>query len=147
MKTPSGAKVKASAVELAILMGLCLLAGIGAGLAFDSAPIGLGLAGIGLIAVAAYALAAKVVSLPNVSLPKVSGRRERREETRGLSVTDISTRRRGAAGQAPAWPEETRLEPTPEPKAAPEEGPISAVVTTAVEPDRVVPFRMPPVRL
>jgi hypothetical protein len=152
MKTQPGAKPKASVVELAGLMGLCLLAGIGAGLAFESAPIGLALAGIGLIAVAAYALAVKVVSvpavsLPTVSLPKASGRRERRQETRGLSVTDISTRRSVATSPVQAVPKDTKLEPTPEPEAAPEEAPISAIVATAVEPDRVVPFRIPPTRL
>jgi len=123
----AAATPKASVVELVVLLVLCLLAGVGAGLAFASALVGLAVAGIGLIAVAAYALATNIDRRP----------RNRREEQRRLSVTDISTRRRAA-------PQQAEQAPAPEPDEAPDAAPI--VVTTA-EPERVIPFRAPSLRL
>jgi hypothetical protein len=87
-----------------------------------------------LISVAVYALAINIDRWP----PR------RPEEPRRLSVTDISTRRRVAPAQEDIRPEERGPAPPVEPDEAPDVAPI--VVTTA-EPDRVIPFRTPFVRL
>jgi hypothetical protein len=130
----AAATPKASIVELAVLLVLCLLAGVGAGLAFASALVGLAVAGIGLIAVATYALATNIDRRP----------RNRREEQRRLSVTDISTRRRAAPRPVDSRREESGRAPTPE---ADEAAVVAPAVVGIDEPDRVVPFRAPPVRL
>jgi hypothetical protein len=131
MTTTSGAteKERASAVELAVLLVLCPLAGVGAGLAFASTLVGLAVAAIGLVMVAAYALAINVRTW----------RRDRREDSRPLSVTDISARRRLAPE-----PDARATAATPEPGEAPD---IAPVVATPTEPDRVVAFRAPSGRL
>jgi hypothetical protein len=125
---------KASVGELAVLLVLCLLAGVGAGMAFASALIGLAVAGIGLIAIAAYALATDIASEP----------RRPREESRRLTVSDISARRRWAPRPVDSPRETSGPERTPEPDEAPDAAPI---VATTAQPDRVVPFRTPSVRL
>jgi len=136
--SPTAAKT--SVVELTVLVGLCLLAGIGAGLAFASALAGLAVAGIGLVAVTAYALAANIDRSP---------RARRREEPGRLSVTDISARRRGAAAQVERARQETSPATQPEPEGADLVAPgvVAPAVVATVAPDRVVPFRMPSVRL
>ncbi len=129
MTAQSGAAAgtaKASVIELAVLAALCPLAGIGAGLAFESALVGLAVAGI---AVAAYAVA--IHSGPWAG--------NLRKESARLSVTDISTRRREASGQAERGGEGEKQAP-PEPEDV-------AVAVKSAAPERVVPFRMPSVRL
>jgi hypothetical protein len=154
---------KASAVELAVLLTLCPIAGIGAGLAFASALVGFGVAGIGLIAVAAYAVVANVKTWPAVRFPAlrlpvlrvpalprpilsrpVLGRPGRRDEERGLSVTDISTRRRAASGRDDSAAAQSGPPLAPEPDVTPV---VAPTVIHADDLDRVVPFRLPPVRL
>jgi hypothetical protein len=130
----AAAKPKASAGELAVLLVLCALAGVGAALAFASDLVGLAIAGIGLAAVAAYALAANIDTSP----------RHRREESRRLTVSDISARRRTAPARDDIQQEKSAPAPPPEPDEAPDAAPI--VATTAV-PDRVVPFRAPSARI
>jgi hypothetical protein len=132
MTAQSGAAAgtaKASVIELAVLAALCPLAGIGAGLAFESALVGLAVAGIGLVALAAYAVA--IHSGPWAG--------NLRKESARLSVTDISTRRREASGQAERGGEGAKQAP-PEPEDV-------AVAVKSAAPERVVPFRMPSVRL
>jgi len=149
---------KASAVELAVLLILCPIAGIGAGLAFASALVGFGVAGIGLIAVAIYGVAANVKTWPSVRFPAlrlpvirlpvlsrpVLGRPGRRDEERGLSVTDISTRRRAASGREDSAAAQSGPPLAPEPDVTPV---VAPTVIHADDLDRVVPFRLPPVRL
>jgi len=138
MTTQTGAKAKASAVEVAVLLVLCPLAGVGATLAFASALVGLSVAAIGLIAVTVYALAANIDRRP----------RNRREESRRLSVTDISIRRRGAPGREDGPQEERAGAPTPQPEPEADNAPdVAPLIVTTVEPDRVIPFRAPSVRL
>jgi len=132
-KAKPGAIPKPSAVELAVLLVLCPLAGVGAGLAFESVLIGLMVAGLGLLAVATYGLATHLKYLP----------RNRREDSRRLSVTDISTRRRAALVQQEA-PRDERA-----PASASEPDEVCAVdpnLATAAHPDRIVLFPMPSVR-
>jgi hypothetical protein len=138
MTAQTGAKATASAVEVAVLLVLCLLAGVGAALAFVSALVGLSVGGIGLIAVTTYALTATIDRRP----------RNRREESRRLSVTDISTRRRGAPGREDGPSEERSGAPTPQPEPEAAQAPdVAPFIVTTVEPDRVVPFRAPSLRL
>jgi len=151
MKPRPGATTtaKASAVELAVLLVLCPLAGVGAGLAFASALVGLAIGGVCLIAVAAYALASNIDTLPPLHLPSVRWPSvrlpaARREAPRGLSVTDISARSRAARAHEDRPRDESGLAPTVAPEDAPAVVPI---VMNAAEPDRVVPFRLPSVRL
>jgi hypothetical protein len=113
-----------SAFELAALLALCLLAGLGAGLAFESALLGLIVAGAGLIAVAAYGAATRLRPWP----------RPRRLDPHRLSVTEIATRRREAKGRA-----ESRPAPTPQTDTA-------AEFAASADPDRIVPFRAPSTR-
>jgi hypothetical protein len=138
MTAQTGAKARASAVEVAVLLVLCPLAGVGAALAFASVLVGLSVAAIGLIAVTVYASAATI-----------DGRRHnRREESRRLSVTDISTRRRGAPGREGRPSEQQGGAPTPQAEPEADTAPdVAPFIVTTVEPDRVVPFRTPSVRL
>jgi len=118
---------KLSAVELAVLLALCPLAGVGAGLAFESVPVGLLIAGLGLFAVAAYGSAERLGQLLRRPRPVP---RDRRIDSHRLSVTDISIRRRAAAG-----PEATAPASTPD-----------SDVATPADPDRIVPFPVQSIR-
>jgi len=134
MRKPRGLKArpapaaKTSVVELTVLAVLGALAGVGAGLAFESAAIGLAVAALALVAVSAYGAAANVGRWP----------RDRRETPPRLSVTEIAARRPQPPGPAsqgrPARP------------AADKTADVAPDVAKAVEPERVVPFRAPLVR-
>jgi hypothetical protein len=83
-------------------------------------------AAVGLIAVAVFAAQAGLVHVP----------RPRRDDAGRLSVTEIATRRRETpAGLDPG--------PAPTPEAqAPDVGSVTAPDVGAVDPDRIIPFRM-----
>jgi hypothetical protein len=137
MKAQPRRTAKLSLVEFAVLVGVCPLAGVGAGLAFASVLVGLVVAGFALIAVGvygalAYGLAANLVE----DLRKHGSKlRLRRDDPRRLSVTDIANRRRDAtpgdstADAASGVAERIRTTPT-NPTA------------TALQTERVVPLRL-----
>jgi hypothetical protein len=128
-KAHPGERAKPSRVELAILLALCPLAGIGTGLALENDAIGVAAAVFGLVAVAAYGAAANLDHRP----------RDRQEASRRISVTEIAERRRGAPGPVEHGPMEQGRAPPPEADNV-------ADVAGAAASERVVPFRIQSVR-
>jgi hypothetical protein len=117
-----------SPVELVGLLALCPMAGVGAGLAFQNALVGLMVASIGLIAIAGYGAAAKLRDL----------RRDRRDDGGGLSVSAIAARRRQAP---PRKAPERESSGSPPPPVADPASEMRPAVDAPAEPDRVIPLR------